>query len=282
MKEVEVSEENQSVASGEPAPAPAPPLLPQAVPSGASKRNRGAGWGLHSAQSLAMTAVIAIFVITFVAQAFQIPSESMEKTLLVGDYLLVDKVHYGPSGSWGFLLPYRPLRRGDTVVFRYPVKPSDHFVKRVIGLPGDHVRLIRKRVYINGQPLTEPYVYRRSSYESFRDDFPGAPGFHSDVTASWYLQMRKLVRNGELVIPANSYFVLGDNRDNSLDSRFWGLVPAESIVGRPLLIYWSMDTAGVGRWAEAAPQDGKLSSSHLAFERLLPGIRWRRILRPVE
>jgi signal peptidase I len=230
-----------------------------------------------------MTLVIAMFVITFVVQAFQIPSESMEKTLLVGDYLLVDKVHYGPPGMWGFLMPYRPLRRGDTIVFHYPVRPADHFVKRVIGLPGDRVRLLRKRVYVNGQPLAEPYVvYRRSSYENFRDDFPAAPGFHSDVTASWYLEMRRLTRNGELVIPANSYFVLGDNRDNSLDSRFWGPVPVENIVGRPLLIYWSMEAAGGGRSAEAAPQDGKLSTSHLAFERLLPSIRWGRILRAVK
>jgi signal peptidase I len=256
---------------------------PETEPPSGEKKHKSIGW-TASAQSLVMTVVIAMFVITFTVQAFQIPSESMEKTLLIGDYLLVDKVHYGPPGVWDFLLPYRPLRRGDAVVFRYPVKTTDHFVKRVIGLPGDHVHLFHKRVYINGEPLTEPYaVFRRGSYESFRDDFPGGPGFHSDVTASWHVQMRKLVHNGELVIPQNSYFVLGDNRDNSLDSRFWGLVPAESIVGRPLVIYWSMDTAGGGsKWAEAAPQDGKLSSSPLGFERLLPGIRWRRILRPVE
>ena len=275
-----MTEENQSVPpapAGESATVPAP-LLPTAP-----ARKRRAGSWTSSAQSLAITAVIAIFVITFVVQAFQIPSESMENTLLVGDYLLVDKIHYGPAGFWGFLLPYRPLRHGDTIVFHYPVKPSDHFVKRVIGLPGDHLRLVHKRVYINDQPLTEPYaIHRRNSYESFRDDFPGAPGWQSDVTPGWYLQMRKLVHNGELVIPPDNYFVLGDNRDNSLDSRFWGFVPAGDIVGRPLVIYWSMAAASGGRRAEAAPQDGKLSSSHFAFERWLPGIRWRRILRVVE
>ena len=240
-----------------------------------------AGW-TSSAQSLLMTVVIAVFVITFAVQAFQIPSASMERTLLVGDYLLVDKLHYGPPGIWDFLLPYRPIRRGDIVVFRYPVKPSDHFVKRVIGLPGDRVHLERKRVYVNGKPLTEPYLHlRRGSFEDFRDNFPASPGPFADVTASWFLQMRTLVRNGELEVPANSYFVLGDNRDNSLDSRYWGLVPKENVIGRPLLIYWSAEGAGGVDSAEAAPQDGKLSSLRPVFARWL-GIRWRRILRLVE
>lgn len=239
------------------------------------------GW-TSSAQSLLITVVIAVFVITFAVQAFQIPSESMERTLLVGDYLLVDKLHYGPVGIWDFLLPYRPIRRGDIVVFRYPVKPSDHFVKRVIGLPGDRIHLERKRVYVNGKPLTEPYVHlRRGSFEEFRDNFPASPGPFTDVTASWFLQMRALVRDGELVVPANSYFVLGDNRDNSLDSRYWGFVPRENVIGRPLLIYWSAEGAGGADSAEAAPQDGKLSSLRPVFARWL-GIRWRRILRLVE
>jgi len=256
------------------------PGAPEPAP-GASKQKAG-GW-TTSVQSVLMTAVIATFVITFTVQAFQIPSESMEKTLLIGDYLLVDKSHYGPPGIWGFLMPYRPVRRGDPIVFRYPVKPSDHFVKRVIGLPGDRVHLQNKQVYINGMPLSEPYaVYRRSSYEAFRDDFPGGSGPHSDVTTSWFLQLRKLAHNGELIVPAKSYFVLGDNRDNSLDSRFWGLVPAENIVGRPLIIYWSMQTPTGARSAEAAPQDGKLASSRFGFERLLSGIRWGRMLRVVQ
>ena len=247
-------------------------------------RRKAAGDWTLSTQSLLMTIVIAVFVITFVVQAFQIPSESMEKTLLIGDYLLVDKARYGsPPGIGDFLLPYRPIRRGDIIVFHYPVKPTDHFVKRVIGLPGDRIHLVHKHVYVNGQPLSEPYViFRRGSFETFRDNFPGNPGLYNDVTTSWYLQMRKLVHNGELVVPPDSYFVLGDNRDNSLDSRFWGLVPRENIVGRPLLIYWSMVAAAGANSAEAPPPDGKLSSSHLAFERLLPGIRWRRMLRVVE
>ena len=240
-----------------------------------------------------MTIVIAVFVITFIVQAFQIPSESMERTLLVGDYLLVDKLHYGPPGVWGSLMPYEPIRRGDIIVFRYPVRPTEHFVKRVIGLPGDRIHLENKRVYVNDQPLTEPYVHlHRGSYEEFRDNFPANPAAYTDVTASWLRQMRTLVRGGELVVPANSYFVLGDNRDNSLDSRYWGFVPRENVIGRPLLIYWSARAAGGAdsaspNWragnpdAEAAPQNGKLSSLRPVFERWL-GIRWRRIFRLVE
>ena len=265
MSEVGTPEQIKTICEEQPAVAP-----------GQARR------GLYSLQSFAGTVVIAVFVIAFVVQAFQIPSESMERTLLVGDYLLVDKLHYGPPGIWGFLMPYRPIRRGDIIVFRYPMKPSDHFVKRVIGLPGDRVHLERKRVYVNGKPLAELYVQlHRGSFEAFRDNFPASARPYDDVTTSWLLQMRSLVHDGELEIPANSYFVLGDNRDNSLDSRYWGLVPRENVIGRPLLIYWSAEAAGGADSAVAAPQDGKLSSLRPVFERWF-GIRWRRMLRLVE
>src|SRR5437773_2421077 len=113
--------------------------------------------GLVSLQSLLATVVIAVFVITFIVQAFQIPSESMENTLLIGDYLLVDKLRYGGSRFWDSLLPYRIVHRGDIVVFHYPVHPSEHFVKRVVGVPGDRIHLVNRRVFVNGRPLTEPY-----------------------------------------------------------------------------------------------------------------------------
>jgi signal peptidase I len=191
-------------------------------------------------QSVAGTVVIAVFVVAFLVQAFTIPSESMAGTLLIGDYLLVDKFCYGDSGLWNYLLPYRKIRRGDIVVFHYPVNPGQHFVKRVVGLPGDRLRLINKRVYINGAPLEEPYVqYITTMRDSYRDDFPRtdipAPG----VTALWWREMRKLVEDHQLIVPAGHYFVLGDNRDDSQDSRYWGFVPRENIIGRPLLIYWS-------------------------------------------
>jgi signal peptidase I len=194
---------------------------------------------LTSLQSLLATVVIAVFVITYVVQAFQIPSVSMENTLLIGDYLLVDKLCYGGSGS--FLVPYRPIRRGDIIVFHYPVNPSQHFVKRVIGVPGDRIHLVNKRVFVNGTPLPEPYVrYFKPERNFFRDDFPRLDVLDPGINADWWVQMPKLVEAGQLIVPEGHYFAMGDNRDDSSDSRYWGFVPRENIVGRPLLIYWSI------------------------------------------
>ena len=122
---------------------------------------------LSSLQSLLATVIIAVFVITFIVQAFQIPSESMENTLLIGDYLLVDKLRYGGGGIWDALMPYRQVKRGDVIVFRYPVHPTQHFVKRVVGVPGDRIRLINRQVYVNGHPLQEPYVRYSSSMHGY-------------------------------------------------------------------------------------------------------------------
>jgi len=190
-------------------------------------------------QSVAGTIVIAVFVVTFLAQAFTIPSESMEQTLLIGDYLLVDKFCFGENAG-SRLLPYRKIRRGDIVVFHYPVNPAQDFVKRVVALPGDRLRLIDKRVYINGIPALEPYAQHSAApRDSYRDDFPrtDSPGY--GVDAKWWKEMSKLVEDRQLIVPEGHYFVLGDNRDDSQDSRYWGFVPRENIIGRPLLIYWS-------------------------------------------
>lgn len=201
---------------------------------------KGGDW-VSSLQSLLATVVIAVFVITFVVQAFQIPSESMENTLLIGDYLLVDKLCYGGGGFADWLIPYRKIRRGDIIVFHYPVHPAQHFVKRVVGIPGDRVRLVNKRVYINGVPLSEPYVrFTKFENDPFRDDFPRTDLPVMGLEGNWWLQMRKLVDNGQLIVPDGHYFVMGDNRDDSLDSRYWGFVPRANIIGRPLLIYWSV------------------------------------------
>lgn len=226
-------------------------------------------------QSLAGTVVIALFVITFVVQAFQIPSVSMEDTLLVGDYLLVDKLHYGPSGPWSWILPYRKVKRGDIIVFRYPLQPEQHFVKRVVAVPGDRVRLEGAHLLVNGRVVQEEYALYRSGAHP-RPAFPSDQLFQN-VDAHWWLRMRSLVRDGELVIPEGKYFALGDNRDESLDSRYWGFVPRENIIGRPLLIYWSMrapepDVAGDGRVARFA-----YLLSHL-FEYA----RWDRTFRVVK
>jgi len=196
---------------------------------------------LTSLQSLLATVVIAVFVITYIVQAFQIPSVSMENTLLIGDYLLVDKLCYGSGGVGDYLVPYRPIRRGDIIVFHYPVNPAQHFVKRVVGIPGDRVHLVNKRVFVNGVALAEPYVrYFKPERNFFRDDFPRLDVLDPGINADWWVQMPKLVEDGQLIVPEGHYFAMGDNRDDSSDSRYWGFVPRENIVGRPLLIYWSI------------------------------------------
>ena len=222
--------------------------------------------------------MIAVFVITFIVQAFQIPSESMENTLLIGDYLLVDKVHYASGGVWGHVLPYSDVQRFEIIVFRYPVNPQQHFVKRVIGVPGDHLRLINKQVYVNGKPYHEPYVvYHSPLPDAYRDDFPAPNYVSANVEAAWWAEMRKVVKNGEVVVPPDMYFVLGDNRDESLDSRYWGFVPRENIIGRPLVIYWSFrqDDGQTG----ASASDGTLSRLTGMFARLYHDTRWNRTLR---
>ncbi len=231
---------------------------------------------------LANTLVIVLFVITFLVQAFQIPSESMEQTLLIGDYLLVDKVHYARPGTWGELLPYTDIKRGDIIVFRYPVQPAQFFVKRVIGLPGDHIRLVDKRVYVNGQLMDEPYVmFQRHSFDAYRDYFPNFSAPRADVEERWWSEMQSAVRNGELVVPRDHYFVMGDNRDNSLDSRYWGFVPRENIVGQPLMIYWSVGLPA-GRRELTTGAGGKLWSFVSSIGRFFQDTRWERTLRLVK
>ncbi|MGZ4731235.1 MAG: signal peptidase I [Terriglobales bacterium] len=232
---------------------------------------------VSSVQSLIGTIVIAIFVITFIVQAFQIPSESMENTLLVGDYLLVDKLCYGGRGPGDHIMPYQKISRGDVIVFHYPVDPKQHFVKRVIGVPGDRLRMVNKTVYINGKPLTEPYVrFLEPPSNLFRDNFPRTdmPIIYG-MEGKWWLEMRKLVEDGELIVPQGNYFVMGDNRDDSQDSRYWGFVPRENIIGRPLLIYWSVKTL------DQDVPSGKAYRFAYALTHMFQNTRWNRTLRLV-
>jgi len=243
-------------------------------------KNRRTNW-VGSVQSLVGTVIIAIFVITFVVQAFQIPSESMENTLLIGDYLLVDKLQYGGGGIWDRIMPYRHVHRGDIVVFHYPVHPSQHFVKRVVGVPGDRVRLINRQVYVNGTPLKEPYVIHSSPmHDPFRDEFPRLNIPVPGLEGTWWLQMRKLVEDGALIVPEGYYFVLGDNRDESLDSRYWGFVPRENIIGRPLLIYWSLRSTNENLSASPVASD-KFYRFAYAVSHLFEITRWDRTFRLV-
>jgi signal peptidase I len=273
--------------ANEPVVAPPPPvelLEPQVVAPDAGppvlKRKIVTNFGgdlILSLQSLMGTVVIAIFVITFIVQAFQIPSESMENTLLVGDYLLVNKLCYGGAGN--YVMPYQKILRGDIIVFHYPVDPQQHFVKRVIGLPGDKLRMVNKKVFINGRPLDEPYVrFLEPPNNLFRDDFPRTDIPASNLDGGWWLQMRKLVEDGQLIIPQGHYFVMGDNRDDSQDSRYWGFVPQENIIGRPLVIYWS-----VRDWDRSPPDTfaGRLHHLAYAVTHLYQITRWNRTLRLV-
>lgn len=237
-------------------------------------------WSM-SLQSLLGTVVIAVFVITFIVQAFQIPSESMENTLLIGDYLLVDKFCYGGGGFWDHFLPYKTIHHGDIIVFKYPVNPTQHFVKRVVGVPGDRVRLVNKEVFVNGIRVQEPYVrYTSRVHDVFRDDFPrlnmSVPGLEGD----WWQQMRQLVEDGQLIVPEGHYFVMGDNRDESLDSRYWGFVPRENVIGRPLLIYWSV--RDVDSDMPGMPSSGdKLFHFAYAVTHIFQITRWDRTFRLV-
>jgi len=189
-----------------------------------------------------VTILLLLFGTTTLVQAFVIPTGSMEDTLLIGDHLLVDKLAYAPAGAISrYLLPYQQVKRGDIIVFRYPVDIQQTFVKRVIGIPGDRIRIVNKQVYLNGKALEEPYKYHKTDYiDSYRDNFPGEPNVRLYEPAQEMLEHH--VVNGEVVVPPNSYFAMGDNRDSSLDSRYWGFVPRENIIGKPLIIYWSYDT----------------------------------------
>jgi signal peptidase I len=234
----------------------------------------------ESLQSLLGTVVIAIFVVTFIVQAFQIPSESMENTLLIGDYLLVDKLHFGNDGLWGHLLPYQTVKRGDIIVFHYPVHPVEHFVKRVVAVPGDRLRLINRKFYVNGVALSEPYVHYSRPHDVFRDEFPRLDvAFVPSLNGSWLVQMKKLLDDNQLIVPQGSYFVMGDNRDDSLDSRYWGFVPQENIVGRPLVIYWSMRSPDPP--ARPVTTGDKLYRFFYALSHIMQITRWDRTLRLV-
>lgn len=195
-------------------------------------------------ESLLVTVLLALFGTTFIVQAFKIPSQSMEPTLLVGDHLLVNKFIFEGRGAWyEKILPYRPVHRGDVIVFKFPFDDHPHYVKRVIGLPGDRVHIVRQQVYVNGTALAEPYVvHDPSGQDSFGDDFPPTDPYFIEVglRPEWAESILQNVRQGELVVPDNHYFVMGDNRDRSWDSRYWGFVDRDAIMGRPMIIYWSV------------------------------------------
>jgi signal peptidase I len=215
------------------------------------------------------TAVLFLFLTTTLVQGFEIPTGSMEGSLLIGDRLLVNKQTYAASDPLSrLLLPYREPQRGDIIVFRFPLDINQAYVKRVVGVPGDRLRLEDRQLYINGQPVDEPYLSKRlAGSDPYRDNFPNYSDTAGTLLARRALLMHELhVQGGELVVPEGNYFAMGDNRDNSLDSRYWGFVPRENIIGKPLIVYWSYG------YPYSDSYSGAIASKQ---------VRWGRMLRVI-
>jgi len=234
--------------------------------------------------SLAAVLVTGLFIITFILQAFEIPSSSMEDTLLIGDHVFVNREQFAPKTKWmGPLLPYRDIKRGDIVVFLSPAEPGLYVVKRIMGIPGDRLHLRDGAVYRNGDKLTEPYVMHKGPlfYDPYRDNFPAVPPSDAyNVSPDWQLQMRSHIEGDDIVVPPDSYFGMGDNRDVSLDSRYWGFIPKENVIGRPMFVYWSFNNPpDQYRHTEMSERIGFLVHVVIHF---FDETRWRRTFRLVQ
>lgn len=240
---------------------------------------------LRELASFSSTIAVALFVMTFLFQNFMIPSSSMASTLLVGDHVLVERVTLAPSSKAP--LTYAPLKHDEPVVFYRPAPNAqgehDILVKRVIGLPGDRIHLQHGVVYRNGQRLIEPYAALpdASNYRPYNDDFPAmAPTPDTGALASWALEMPSHLQGGDLVVPQGSYFMMGDNRPNSLDSRYWGLVPHENLIGRPLFIYWSFKTSEDQQYQTSLSERSQFTAHQLLH--FFDQTRWDRTFRRVQ
>lgn len=250
-------------------------------------RNKVEETPFEALAGLCVFVVIWLFAATLQGQNMVIPSGSMEKTLLVGDHLLVDRITLAPPTKWMPLVHYREPQRGDIVVFYKPVADKNgdhmHLVKRLIGVPGDHIHLHNGIVIINGVAQDQPFAEATTpeNHQDFLDEFPSVPPVPTPdanlgTPEAWAVDFPNHIENGELVVPPGMYFMMGDNRHNSLDSRFWGFVPRANIVGRPLFNYWSFKTP------EDQYEQVGLSSSlgwmgHVALH-FFTDTRWKRTL----
>jgi signal peptidase I len=195
--------------------------------------------------SLAEVLVTGLFIVTFILQAFEIPSSSMEDTLLIGDHLFVNREQFSPAAHWlGPLMPYRDVHRDEIAVFLSPEQPGLFLVKRIIGVPGDRIHLRDDEVYRNGVKLVEPFVRHKREHNPYTDNFPAEPPLpgYGVRNTKWAQELPSHIQGDDIVVPPDSYFAMGDNRDVSYDSRFWGFLPRENLIGRPMFIYWSFDT----------------------------------------
>jgi signal peptidase I len=240
--------------------------------------------------SLAAVLVTGLFIITFVVQAFEIPSSSMEDTLLIGDHVFVNRIQFAPKSAWvGPLLPYRDVHFRDIVVFLSPAEPGLYVVKRIIGLPGDRIHLRDGVVYRNGQALDEPYVNHDADNPPdapfdqlrYRKNFPAVPPSDEyGVYPNWLVDMKSYIQGDDLVVPAGHYFAMGDHRGVSLDSRYWGFIPKENIIGRPMFIYWSFETPE-NQYRKTAWSDRLLFLGKVVLH-FFDETRWRRTLQVVK
>jgi len=239
--------------------------------------------------------VVGFFILTLLAQNYMIPSGSMKNTLLVGDHVVVDQITLASPARWMPLVRYREPRRGEIMVFHKPVyQPGidapnadgtpqyTTLVKRLIGVPGDHLHLRNGIVYVNGiaQPAGFAQPTTKDNFNEFLDDFPAvSPAEASGSTESWTVNFSSYIHDGDLVVPPGMYFMMGDNRHNSLDSRFWGFVPRANIIGRPLFNYWSFETPE--RDSEKAGIGQKFASmGHIALH-FFSDTRWKRTLKVI-
>jgi signal peptidase I len=235
--------------------------------------------------SLAGVLATGLFIIIFMVQAFAIPSGSMENTLLVGDHVFVNRIQFAPATSWArSVIPYDQIRRGDIVVFLSPQTPGLPVVKRVIGVPGDRIHLRNGIVYRNGEKLDEPYVLHDpdNTFYAYRDNFPAVrpPTFDPNIWDVWRVKLPSYIEGEDIVVPPDSYFGMGDHRSVSLDSRYWGFIPRQNIIGRPMFIYWSFE-ASEEQYMETSLRGrvGFLAHSIIHF---FDETRWRRTLKAVK
>ncbi len=230
---------------------------------------------LESLASYCGVFVLALFAFGFVFQNFEIPSGSMLNTILIGDHVVVDRITYGTHSSLTPFIHHRDVKRGDIIVFYKPHEPTLTLVKRVVGIPGDRIHLQDGVVYVNGQAQVEPYAAKADDPDPYRDDFPNIPVPEvSNVTAIWANELPSHIQNGDLVVPPGNYFAMGDNRPYSLDSRYWGFVPQENIVGRPLFVYWSFKQPEQA--TEQLSLGERLSSYVHVVTHFFSGTRWSR------
>ena len=273
-------------------PAPNPPAEPQ--PDSNPKAAPVEETPFEAAASICSVLVVGLFILTFLAQNFVIPSGSMENTLLVGDHLVVDRITLAPTSKWMPLVHYREPRRGDVIVFIKPSpepepdsdgKPQYLFlVKRLVGVPGDHIHLRNGIVIVNGVAQSQPHAQPTTpeNHSDFLDEFPSIAPWPQPggATDSWTVDFPNHVENGDLVVPAGMYFMMGDNRHDSLDSRFWGFVPRANIIGRPLFNYWSFDTPE-SAYEQTGVANHVAWMAHVALH-FLTDTRWSRTFHRIQ